>query len=125
MIVVKSIFLKLSSGAPSSACVLCDDGVHLTKVDSNQLCKTLGLGVRIPVSKPGSSHTSNKTHLPRNYVRHSQQPDVGERGEQTNPHMQRTRKPRRSLKERPVRRPNNPDEEPLCDLCGVSGHLTD
>ena len=105
-----------------------DDSVHLTKVGSNLLSRNLGLGVRISVSKLRLSHTNNKTHLPRNYVTHSEQRDAGGPGtrkrEPTKPHMQQTRKPRRSLNEHPIRRPNNPNEDPLCDFCGLSGHLS-
>ena len=45
-----------------SACVLSDDGVYLTKVGSDLLSRNLGLGVRIPESKPRPvrTHIKNK-----------------------------------------------------------------
>ena len=55
-----------------SACVLSNDGVHLTKVGSDLLSRNLGLGVRIPESKPRPARTHNKTN-----ARHSQQHTAG------------------------------------------------
>ena len=110
-----------------SACVLSDDGVHLTKAGSDLLSRNLGLGVRIPESKPRPALTHNKTN-----ARHSQQRAASGRGmkkreyapEPRKPHLQQTREPQRNLNQHPISRPNNSDEQPLCDFCGVFGHLS-
>ena len=47
----------------------------ITKVGSDLLSRNLGLGVRIPESKPRPARTHNKTN-----ARHSQQRAAGGRG---------------------------------------------
>ena len=107
--------------------MLSDDGVHLTNVGSDLLSRNLGLGVRIPESKPRPARTHNKKN-----ARHSQQRAAGGRGmkkreyapEPRKPHLQQTREPQKNLNQHPISRPNNSAEEPLCDFCGISGHLS-